>query len=485
MNIDELDKTDEFINRLKNFHFSKEHIEEITVEYGDIFGVSHLLCEKIKLDFGCEDKLSKHNNDELLDAIFSKVFEFILSNFEDEFQIVESYIEHCPNYLDVFCENIENIRGDVEGFLQDSGCETIGEYLNLYIKTTIYDACLFTALLYFIDNSTRSKSIPITKLAYNHSYQGFSLDSSKNYLKNPKFSNSEIRNKTKSMLDSYDALDKESDNLRKRRKIIGSKNSSHIKRKKHHEIAVHNEFVEALVYYPPSGTEYNYLKVMTKLNKLDTLHDIYKSSRDDTFNYRVNVACGKILHEITNIKYKDYISQSKFYIGEIRKSKLSSGIDLYRFELSHDLYRITRTVNELLEAESEMEIENILNSSYLLRDIRFPNLYEAFDCFDSFDDMKECVSVFELMQFKFVYLSKLIIDEFVDKGYFGDGYEWHYFFIDTLNKMSEKLLFDPENIDYTINSKSQEWFEAILSMPIWMYYVQDGVSVIDIMKSKV
>ena len=464
-----------FISRNKNFHFSKEYHTETSDVLNDIFTKSFLLCEELKSEFGSEEEIIKCDNRVLLRKIFTATSDFVSLNI-DEIDVFSTFTEHCPKYLEEFGESIGKLM-EANGLSIDETAEC----LDAHISDTVINACIFTSLLYYIDHSIRVKSITLRELIYNHAPLKFSIPGSAHYLKTPKYSNQEILTKTATIIDSYHELEKATDSLKHYRNRVGPNNSKHLEWKKWYEIPIHNEPIESIMHLLVYGIKAPYETSISRLNKLyKTIHREYKSPRDDHYKYRMNSACGKALCEIQKVKYKNYIKQSKLFLNKLSENKQFYGINLYKFEMAYKLYRITTTVNELIESESSDDFERVLNCSYYLDNIIFPGLYDAFEYLDTFEEMSNCVASFKMLQLQFIYLSKLIIDEFVEEGYFGNDDEWYKFFVDVLNEQSKKLLYNPSEIDYSIESKSQEYFEAIISKPINMHRINEELSMVDL-----
>lgn len=58
----------------------------------------------------------------------------------------------------------------------------------------------------------------------------------------------------------------------------------------------------------------------------------------------------------------------------------------------------------------------------------------------------------------------LVLDEFIDQDFFSK--EWENLFKQTLNEMAKDVFYLPDQIDYSIEPKSQEAFEELLKYPV-------------------
>ena len=288
MKKDNPNEWDKFIGRLSNFHLDKGFIAEIAEEYSDLFGLSHEICKELKLEIDDKGESSSQDREELLELIFTTISDFVFSNMEDEFKKFKSFAEYCPNYL-------EALKEDCEEILQANGVklDRATEHLNLHVYLTVYNACLFTALLYYIDSSTRVESLSLREMTYRHSLLKFSDEDSKYYLKSPKFVVSE-GGATDNKLEKHSKLDKETYNLKQRRNRSGLKSPKPRVRKKWHGIPLHNEYMEAIICYAVDGPKDAFIKNMISANKqYAEVQEIWQSPRDDEYKAKIYVACGK------------------------------------------------------------------------------------------------------------------------------------------------------------------------------------------------
>ena len=62
--------------------------------------------------------------------------------------------------------------------------------------------------------------------------------------------------------------------------------------------------------------------------------------------------------------------------------------------------------------------------------------------------------------------SCLILDELIERETFGEN--WESLFIDTINKMAEDVLYNPQEIDFSVTEDSQKYFERILHAGVYV-----------------
>lgn len=153
----------------------------------------------------------------------------------------------------------------------------------------------------------------------------------------------------------------------------------------------------------------------------------------------------------------------KILLSYIDEDKKYYGINIYRLEKELKPYIITNEVNHLLKCKNSMEEYDFLSKSVIMSDICFPKLYNAFGA-----QHVSCTSyytkIFLVFQDYIVRSCLLIIDEFIETGYLGEN--WEYTICKAINKITQSVFYDPKEIEYTIDPKSQEKFAQILSAPV-------------------
>lgn len=128
------------------------------------------------------------------------------------------------------------------------------------------------------------------------------------------------------------------------------------------------------------------------------------------------------------------------------------------------LYAVTGEVRHLLECRTEDEEKDILVKSIVLKDIEFPKLYKHFGHFEDVKYVKIYTYTFLKFMDEVVQSSRLVIDKFVEDGLFGE--DWENVFLEATNKLAESVLYDPKEIDYSVESRSQEMFIKDISAPV-------------------
>lgn len=182
----------------------------------------------------------------------------------------------------------------------------------------------------------------------------------------------------------------------------------------------------------------------------------------DLSNYELNKIEKTFLSKIKKIKFEDFCEFNKYCLSKICENKEYYGINLYRFEKNFKYYGIINEMNKLSRCKGTAMQTIAIKKFSSLSEIYFSKVYEDFYCIENFEAFSIAINMFKSFRDQVSIISRLILDKFVEDGYFGDGDEWYDFFRETTNDMAEKVLYDPEKFDYQINPESQELFEQIL-----------------------
>lgn len=127
------------------------------------------------------------------------------------------------------------------------------------------------------------------------------------------------------------------------------------------------------------------------------------------------------------------------------------------------LFELTNNVRRLLECNDEQEKEEILVESLALRDICFPQVRDKF-CHRPLDDTQFFIRQFMLFSASFIWLSRLLIDKLIEGGYFGKN--WEALFLEEINSLATRVLYDPASVDYSVKPGTQEAFEMLLTIQV-------------------
>ena len=82
------------------------------------------------------------------------------------------------------------------------------------------------------------------------------------------------------------------------------------------------------------------------------------------------------------------------------------------------------------------------------------------------NELRCTVSNFLRFRQLLVTSSRLIIDELVEKNYFGEN--WSNLFLEIINELAEKVFYNISDIDFTLSHtpSTQKYFEEIILQPV-------------------
>ena len=482
------------VDRQKNFHGNSDKFLKFDGENYDLLEWLHELNQSIWADLSDVDayldKLYKSKKLSLQRSRVNKARGYRTTSYQRQNY---SDMDIARNHLleDVFTRIYKSVVNEREGF----------EFFKRNGLLCVYDESLFLLLSKFITDTKRIESITFRDFLYEHSPNAYKDKDSEFYFAN---AYDDLDGKPTS-----DILEKEIETFRQRRYRIFSRNPSYfprdnwsaIPKAREDEIAhIYKEYLyDPKLYYTTdllgfeisddSCPQYkkikDYYKGMAKIKdvckRISVLHnDRYNirrlSPKDENYKIKLKKELNKFFSKVEKIKYKDFLELCRFQLSDIRKDSRFYGVRLYNFEVASRLRDITARVNELLRCgDDEAEADKILVSTVVLVDIVFPNVYNRFvRLFDDHEAMFYSVDYYKDILFHIVILGRLILDELVEKGYFGEEAEWEGFFLKKINEMAERVFYDPDKIEYTPNPESPEAqtaFEDILAAPAWVKYL--------------
>lgn len=401
------DNEPELIKRAKNFHGKfdplKVHNE---LYYQELQG----LCDDIDV---CIDELGGSDRDNL-EMIFSRIYNFVI---------------HFNNDYAVFSQN---------------SC----------IYNDVFKACMFTALCSFLYDTKRIKGLSLRKFTYEHSSLQYNKKGSANYFDYERTRKESIKGK--------DIISEET-NLRAYRRRFLSKRPVYNDSTEWSAIRKTSEH-EWSLYFILEGADDNIKDTFKRIKNLyNDIHEALNSSKDDTAKYKevLDNAYKKFYSKLTKIKYENVLELYKYCLNHICKDTMCYGINLFRFEKELKAYITTLEIKHLLEAKTNEQKNNILQCSILMKDLTFPKLYQYFSSLNYYPRMIFYLTTFLQLCTDIVITSRLAIDQFIEYGILGG--DWETLLLKTTNEMVEDVLYNPEEIDYSVTPMSQEMFIANIS----------------------
>lgn len=329
----------------------------------------------------------------------------------------------------------------------------------------VFDSCMFTGLCMFLHNTKRIKGSTLSQYIYDHSRFGYNDKTSSNYIKHEG---------TWKQGERTESLDSDERTLRQFRHRLFKSRIMDNRRPEGSAMPKYSEYEweQYFDYVDASGKGDPQLRETLKRikNLYNGVYEAINSPKDNGYGKRLEDAYVKFQSKLQKIKYKDYLALCKSileYIERVRvdaeakrAGSISYGINLYRFEKLLCLFEFTNDVSRLLKSEDEQERADFYVRSSILRDICFPKIRNEFWKLNSIVDVEFIVCKFSVFINDFISLSRLLVDKFIEDGHFGENWEKH--FVTEINRMAEQIFYTSNDIDYSIDSESQEAFEMIL-----------------------
>lgn len=169
----------------------------------------------------------------------------------------------------------------------------------------------------------------------------------------------------------------------------------------------------------------------------------------------------KFCSKAKKIQYKNYLNLCRYFLEHIEKEPRYYGINLYRLEKELRIYEISHEVNLLHQCTDEEDKSRILSNHVDTKDIYFPCLRHKLHELQDPLVIQHIAMIFQDFMDRVIKVSRLLLDKFIEDGVLGEN--WEDLFLNTINELTEKVLFDPKSIDYTSeNPDSQKMYEKIL-----------------------
>lgn len=264
-------------------------------------------------------------------------------------------------------------------------------------------------------------------------------------------------------------LNREKDSLRQDRHRLYLSRPTPFKRDLWEGFSADSEYEWTLRYELENADDNikkTFKKVKTLYNSLLPYIQISNKAIYEINMEKIKNAYEQFNSKLKKIKFQNFLELQKLYISYIFKNKTYYGINLYRYEKENRLFIITSEIATLLNCNSDDEEKEILAKSSILNDIFYPKIYEKFSSSLSISDLRYTVSNFLYFRQLLVTSSRLIIDELVEKNYFGEN--WSNLFLEIINELAEKVFYNINELDFSLSDKpgTQEYFEKIISQPV-------------------
>lgn len=310
------------------------------------------------------------------------------------------------------------------------------------LSNSVFEACFFSTLCAYLNSSKRIKGMSLRNFALHYAPGKLDDIESSNFHTN--------------------LLDSSSDDLRKARNRMLKNGPTYIKNIRWGAIpkdAIH----EWTFFYELESASKDVQVTYKRMGNL--FLDVYKALDADKGSDYLNQAYGKFLSKLRKIKYEKYLDLQREILSHINKDKEYYGLNIYRLERRQMPYAIIGEVKKLSAYKSEDAAATFLMKSAILKDISYPKIREALFAM-SIDDAARYGFEFCSFLQGITVSSCLILDELVEQGILGD--DWEKLFISEINKRYKDVLYDSDELDFSITEDPQEQFELLLNAPVFL-----------------
>lgn len=409
----------ELTERIKNFYCDHVAFEKQVYDneffYRRLYGLKKHIVDD-------SDELKQLSSRQILETVFSNVFNFVIDNF---------------HAFSVFHKNFFKTTPWIYPY-----------YGKPSIHNDVHDACLYTTLCMFINKTTRIRGKSLTKFVYNNSLEYYNDKNSNEYCT--------IEYPSDTLLKEVKKIRKDRNRLLSNRPVNGRLPEWQTVRKDL-EYEWTSEYNLQVIDTP---LKKEYRKIFNLYNEINNILNI---PRDNKYVDSAKIAYDKFSSKLSKLKYENYLELVKEFLSYICENDKYYGMNIYRFEKEFKPYIITYEVNKMLACENDAEKRTILLKSLALINIHFPKLYKDFVALN-IDQTAEYASLFYGFRYFVETSSRLIIDELVEKDYFGK--DWESVFLNIINEMTESVFYNPKEIDCTVAPESDEIYKELLSYPV-------------------
>ncbi len=423
-----------FIHRSENFHWDI-NICELNSTENKLFYETLYKLRSDTINFLKENSLSR---EQILEYVFSKIYTFITMRFFE----FAYFLKEAPLY------------------------------------DNVYDSCLFTSLCMYLHNTKRIDGISLSEFTYENSPYQFNVEGTDNYCTPDDYPN---------------LLTSDSTSLRQKRYRLLSSRPVYTRRPQWSAMSEDSIYEWNLYYILESNSsldKVNEWRINHNLtaDEFDIIKETHKRignlnnaltkalGSEKNNNYRINLkkAYKRYISKLRKLKYENYLKLQKVLLSYHCEEKKFYGIRIYRLEKEYKPYNIIYEVNQLLKCETDGDKDAVLTKSIILKDIFFPKLYRKLFDLHAYPDIESCAKNFQSLNHSIVISSCLIFDELIEKGYLGD--DWKDFLDNILYELTEKVFYNPAEIDYTTLPESQDAFIKILSAPVQDLLQKAGIT---------
>ncbi len=407
------------------------------------------------MENACNDLIKRADN-------FHGSFDPLTVHNESYYQELQGLCDEIDVYIDEFGGSKKDRLEMIFSYIYDFVICFNNDYAifnkNSCIYKDAFNACLFTSLCLFLYDTKRINGLSLRKFIYAHSSLQYNIKGSANYF--------DYEHTYRESEKSKDILSEEA-KLRKYRQRFLS------------ERPVYNDSTEWSAIRKTSEHEWSLYFILEDANDAikDTFkriknlyHDIYSAIHSpindiDKYKESLIAAYEKFYSKLTKIKYENVLELYKYCLDYIRKDNTCYGINLYRFENELRAYTTTMEVKYLLKSKNIGQKDYVLQSSILMNGLIFSKLYQYLSNFNNYTRIAFYSETFSQLCNDIVIASRLALDAFIE--YETLGKDWETLFLKMTNEMVEDVIYNPEEIDYSVTPASQEMFVKNISAPVY------------------
>lgn len=311
----------------------------------------------------------------------------------------------------------------------------------------ICEAYVFTACSSFLHASRRIEGMPLTEFVKKNSSLDFRNSYSPNY-REPNL------------------LQAETNRLRKARQRLLNQGQVYIKQNTQWNAMTKDSEYEWARYYALEDSNAVARDTDKRIGNLyKGIKEAINTDRDDKYSDRVQTAYKKFLSKLEKLKYENFLELYKVDLTRICEDKEYYGLNLYRLERRLQPYKIINEVKRLTEFKSLEEEANFLLKTVYLDEICFPKVYEDL-LHNPCDLVREYAEEVLRVWRTGTVISNLILDKLVEEKAFGEN--WDTLFLNKVNKMTEKVLYDPKKVEFFTSEHAQEKFIRLLHAGVFI-----------------
>ena len=342
-------------------------------------------------------------------------------------------------------ELLKKVFTDIYNLIELPARSELVHFLNdAELSKSVYEALLFTTLGSFLHGSKRIKGKRLIDFVYDHSPLNLSKSD---------FAPSAVT----------DMLHAETVRLRKARNRRLSEGKAYYKNSQWTAITKDAEH-EWTFYFALESSDEAVQDTFKRLGNLyKGLDDALDADKDDNYAGKLNTAYGKFESKLRKIQYSNYVKLQQAILEHIKADQTYWGLNLYRLERKLKPYAITNEVKTLAACQDKADESRFLLQSVILQDIEFPAVHAFLSSLEP-EISRACSQDFSVLRSNVELGGCLILDALVEAGVFGD--DWETLFRDMTNRLAERVLYDPEKLDFTVTEHSQQAFEKLLAAPV-------------------